>query len=508
MVTRIFSSALEGIGASKVEIEVVSVNGLPQFSIVGLAGTEVKEAKERVYAAIKSSGFKFPQTKKIVNLSPADVPKIGTCYDLGIAYGLLIASGEVEASDGSLDSSLIIGELSLDGTVRGVSGVLPAVIMAKEEGLRRVIVPSSNLREANLVEGVEICGVESLKDLVNGNFVRGESTYGIGSENSADTDSTHCEMDFAEIKGQHFAKRALEIAAAGGHNVCFSGPPGAGKTLLGRAFASILPPLSPDEALIVAKIYSVGRLLDPGKPLKFQRPFRTVHHTASAVSIIGGGRNSTPGEITLAHKGVLFFDELPEFPRHVIESLRQPLEDKTITVTRANNRFTYPADFIFMASMNPCPCGYFGDSKKECKCSGPEICRYSKRISGPMIDRIDMFINVPRVETNELIGHSQEESSDMVRRRVSVARKIQEHRFIVHDITSNSQMGPRQIAAYCPLTESQRKFLKHAIDRHSLSARSFYRVLKLARTIADLSLSDVIRDEHLMEALRFKVQLS
>ena len=531
MVTRIFSSAIIGLSAKLIEIELVVVNGLPQFSIVGLPSTEVKEAKERVYAAIKSSGFKFPQTKKIVNLAPANIPKSSTCYDLGIAYGLLLANGEAEVSN--LDSTLILGELSLDGTVRPISGVLLTVLMAREQGMKRIIVPIENLLEASLVEGIEVCGVESLKNLVEGVFEKqshslrpacltrssGVPAVAARTAKIEMANESAPEIDFADIQGQACAKRALEIAAAGGHNVAFTGPPGSGKTLLAKAFSGILPPLTFEEALEVTKIYSISNLIDNDAPLNRVRPFRSVHHSASRVSIIGGGSAATPGEISLAHKGVLFFDELPEFPRATLESLRQPLEDKTITITRLSTRFTYPADFIFLASFNPCPCGFHGDSKKDCICSGREVQRYKKKISGPLLDRIDLFVEVPRVSTDHLMNKTAYESSSAIRKRIIRARETQRKRLAIQPhqdlssnsnysqatrVTTNSQMSSTQVRTYCLLSGSQKEILKKSIEKYALSARAYYRILKIARTIADLARSDVIQNEHLLEALQFR----
>lgn len=504
-VGKILSGAVVGLDALPVEVETDISQGLPAFNIVGLPDKAVEESKERVRAAIKNSKARMADRRLTVNLAPADLPKIGPAYDLPIAVGILVASEQI-SPDFDFDQTLFMGELSLDGKLRQISGVLPMILMAKSRGILNIFLPEKNAPEAQLVKGLKIYPVPSLKDLIY--HLKGEKQ--IKFKKSAglfniDSDDIY-DYDMAFIKGQEQAKRAIEIAAAGAHNVLMTGPPGAGKTLLARALPSIMPRMTSEETLEVSKIYSVAGLLSSDRPLVSIRPFRTPHHTASNISLVGGGQKPKPGEVTLAHKGVLFLDELPEFGRAVLEALRQPLEDRIITVSRASGTLQFPAHFTLVAAMNPCPCGFLNDTKKQCVCSASQIVRYQKKISGPLMDRIDIHIEVPQVKYEKLTSSKVAEGSPVIRKRVEEARQKQIKRFKDLRILSNSEMRVQDIKKYCPINDQSKLLLKNAVNQLDLSARAYHRVLKLARTIADLEGSQNIKSDNIAEAIQYRPQ--
>ncbi len=508
MVNKVTTATVIGLDAYKITVEIDVINSIPGISIVGLPDTAVNEARDRVRSAVKNSGYTFPAKKVVINLAPADMKKTGTNFDLPIAIGILVEEGVVESE--KIGDYAFVGELSLDGEIRGVNGVLPIILGLKNSGVKNVIVPSINSNEAALVDGINIYGAEHLTDVVN-HFI--ETPLKIKKIDINEYLQKHGEneyiYDFKDVKGQKKAKKALEIAAAGGHNLLMSGSPGSGKTLMAKCFASILPPLELDEALELTKIYSISGLLSPDEPLMTKRPFRPVHHTASANGIIGGGSNPKPGEITLAHRGVLFLDEIVEFPRQVLEVLRQPLEDAKVVISRANHSITYPAKFMLLAAMNPCPCGFLGDKEKQCTCSEFQINRYLSRLSGPLLDRIDLQIEVPRLTSEELLKSSaDEESSADIRKRVIKARKIQYERYKNDNIFTNSELTPKLIKKYCKIDKQSEDLLKTAIVKYQLSGRRYDRILKLARTIADLDGVQDIKQTHLMQALQYRTFLN
>jgi len=506
MLAKTRTCAVLGLEGILVEVEVDLAPGLPSFTVVGLADTAVQEARERVRSAIRNSGCEFPLRRLTVNLAPADLKKEGPSYDLPIAVGVLMASGQVPPG---LEDAVLIGELSLEGNLRPTSGVLPMVALAREHGVRRAFVPAVNAREASLVQGVEVYGLSTLAELVA--FLRGEADLAPVTRPplpQLSADGLVPTVDLAHIRGQEHAKRALEIAAAGGHNLLMVGPPGTGKTLLARALPGILPPLTPEEALEVTKIYSVAGLLPPETPLITRRPFRAPHYTISQAGLVGGGRWPRPGEVTLAHRGVLFLDELPEFAPSTLEALRQPLEDKVVTISRVQGSVTFPASFMLVGAMNPCPCGYLGDPVRPCTCPASAVARYQRRMSGPLLDRVDLFVEVPRVEYEKLAGPAGGEPSEVVRERVARARERQARRFAGTPITCNAEMGPVEVWEVCQVEPSARSLLQTAVRQLGLSARAYHRVLKVARTIADLEGSEAIRLPHLAEALQYRPRLS
>lgn len=501
MLTKVYSAAVVGLSASPVEVEVDISSGLPAVIVVGLPDTAVQEARERVKSSVKNSNAVFPRSRVAINLAPADLPKNGTNYDLPIALSILLNSGQIFFDP---KKKLFVGELALDGCVRAVSGVLPIALMAKQLGFSTLYIPQENAREASLVSDIDIIPVESLLQLIGclQGLIKIEPFP--KTDWSSVLQAVSSDQDMKLIKGQELAKRALEIAAAGGHNILLSGPPGTGKTLLAKALSSILPKLTVDEVLEITKIYSVAGHLNLDKTLMTARPFRNPHHTTSGVALVGGGSTPKPGEISLAHRGVLFLDEFPEFSRAVLENLRQPLEDGVITVSRAAGTVVFPAQFSLVAAQNPCPCGYYSDPTRSCICSPAQIMKYHKKISGPLLDRIDLHVEVGRVEYDKLTADETSEPSSSIQERVQRARDIQTARFSVSNIRTNSEMSIREIRIHCDLGQSEKEFMKAAVMKMYLSARSYHRILKLSRTIADLEGSVKIEISHLAEALQYR----
>ena len=498
MVSRIWSVGLNGISGYQISCECDLSGGLPAFDIVGLPDAAVRESRERIRSAIKNCGFDFPMRRITVNLAPADTKKEGALYDLPILLAVLAASGQIQAD---FSDSVFIGEVALDGTLRPVSGALPCAAAAAENRFPKIFVPFANAPEAALAKGPVVFGVDSIQELIG--FFRGERTIYPAEPNENHLEQSY-PVDFSEVRGQENAKRAMEVAAAGGHNLLMNGPPGSGKSMLARRLPTILPEMTFQESLQTTMLWSVAGMTDRFHPLVTERPFRAPHHTSTAVSLIGGGRDLHPGEISLAHNGVLFLDEFPEFPRHTIDVLRQPLEDGFVTVSRASGTVTFPCRFMLVAAMNPCRCGWYGHPSGRCRCTQTQVDAYIGRISGPMLDRIDICTHVREVAFQDLNGRSTAEPSSVIRARVNAAREIQKQRFAGTDVACNAHMPASLIERFCVLGGEEQAMIRRAFDKFGMSARSYHKILKIARTIADLASSESITCRHIAEALQYR----